>query len=369
MKTYVWSLPTRVFHWMLVLFVVLAFLTSESDPWLNQHAAVGYGIGVLILFRIYWGFAGPRYARFTQWPLSLREAIRFSKNILHAQDVYMSHNPAASFVMLGIIMTLFLLTITGILAYGVQEGRGILAFLNASLSQEMNLFVEVHAVLSTLLLLLVGAHISGVLVDTCLHPRHHTLGSIFDGYKHIKGTATILTPSHKVFAVMMLSVALGVTLYTSSFQNTLTQSRYNQIDYDTEHPLFAEECASCHTLYPPTLLPERSWRALMRNLENHFGDDASLEAKEEKSILAYLLKHSAESATSESAVHILKTFPDKPIIAITQTPYWEKRHKEIADDIFQSEKIKSKANCKACHSDVEKGMLEDMNIKIPTMGR
>ena len=41
----------------------------------------------------------------------------------------------------------------------------------------------------------------------------------------------------------------------------------------------------------------------------------------------------------------------------------EKKHKDIPKDVFKNEKVKSVANCKACHSDIEKGLIEYENIK------
>ncbi len=365
MRTYVWCLPTRLFHGMLVVLVLLALLTSESDAWLDWHAAIGYGVGMLVIFRIVWGFVGSKHALFSSWPFSIKEAISFGRCILHTQKAYASHNPAASLVMYSIIVTLLLLSITGILAYGVQEGKGVLGFLNLTLSTDMELFVEAHEIFSSLLLLFVGMHISGVLIDTFLHPEHRTLRSIIDGYKHLEAESVRLTLLQKCVAAVGLSAVLLTVIFAATTQSKLTKSIYSQVDYEKEHPLFAEECASCHMLYPPRLLPRKSWQLLMSNLKHHFGDDASLETEEEKAITAYLLKYAAESSTQESSVYILKSFPKKDIIAITETPYWKKRHKEIPPPIFKSEKILSRANCKACHGDVEKGLIEDIKIKIP----
>ncbi len=62
MKTYIWSWPTRIFHWLLVIGMVAAYLLAEEEELLNYHSAVGYMVGILILFRIIWGFAGPKYS-------------------------------------------------------------------------------------------------------------------------------------------------------------------------------------------------------------------------------------------------------------------------------------------------------------------
>lgn len=114
---------------------------------------------------------------------------------------------------------------------------------------------------------------------------------------------------------------------------------------------------------PPDILPKKSWKTLMSNLENHFGDDASLEEKETQNILDFLLKNSAQNSTKEYSVKVLNSIGNKDIIAITQTSFWEKEHKNIPKELFWNEKIKSKANCKACHTDIEKGLIEDDKIK------
>ena len=39
---------------------------------------------------------------------------------------------------------------------------------------------------------------------------------------------------------------------------------------------------------PPNLLPKKSWELIMGDLENHFGDDASLDEDVNKNILTFL---------------------------------------------------------------------------------
>jgi hypothetical protein len=101
----------------------------------------------------------------------------------------------------------------------------------------------------------------------------------------------------------------------------------------------------------------------MNDLENHFGDDASIDEESNKNILAFLLKNSAETSTLEASWNFLNSIEDKDIIALSQTAFWKKTHEDIPKEIYNNKKIKSKANCKACHSDIEKGLIEDENIK------
>jgi len=64
----VWDLPTRLFHWLLAACVVGSFVTIKTGGHLMVwHERFGYAALALVLFRLVWGFAGGRYARFTQF--------------------------------------------------------------------------------------------------------------------------------------------------------------------------------------------------------------------------------------------------------------------------------------------------------------
>lgn len=101
----------------------------------------------------------------------------------------------------------------------------------------------------------------------------------------------------------------------------------------------------------------------MSNLENHFGDDASLNEEDNKIILDFLTQYSAEKSTKEASFKILKSKVNEDIIAISETNFWKREHKSIPEKVFQHNEIKSKSNCKACHTDIEKGLIEDVKIK------
>jgi len=114
---------------------------------------------------------------------------------------------------------------------------------------------------------------------------------------------------------------------------------------------------------PPNILPEKSWKILMSDLKNHFGDDASLDEEDTQNILNFLLENSAGKSTKEASVKVLNSIKNKDIIAITQTSFWKKEHKNIPKEIFENSEVKTKANCSACHMDIEKGLIEDDKIK------
>ena len=75
-STRVWDLPTRVFHWALAACIVGSILTASiGGNAIGWHFRFGYAILALVLFRLVWGFAGPRYARFSSFPPNPAAAI------------------------------------------------------------------------------------------------------------------------------------------------------------------------------------------------------------------------------------------------------------------------------------------------------
>ncbi len=363
-RVYVWTLPTRLFHWLFVVLIVAAWISTEEDRWLNIHAVIGSTVGVLVMFRIVWGIIGPRYSRFGDFHLSFSALKEYLLSLFNPSRRTIGHNPAASFVMVAMLSTVVLAVFSGMLAYGIQENRGLLASLHTGFFQDMEMFEEIHEFFANLLLVLIAAHVVGVLVDRLLHRNDRTLNSIIDGHKNMEGESAALSWFQKVVAIIGVGGAIAFLVYALSTPNNPIVAGYNEkIDYAKINPVFVNECGSCHTLYPPTLLPKESWTKLMGDLSNHFGDDASLDPADQQSILAYLLAHSAETSDQEMSVKMLKTFQKRDMIAITRTPFWKKRHKDISEEIFTSDHVKSRANCKACHSDVEQGTIEDSAIK------
>lgn len=62
----IWDLPIRLAHWLLVLLVAVSWFTGKYGA-LDWHRVSGYAILTLVLFRIYWGFAGSSTARFADF--------------------------------------------------------------------------------------------------------------------------------------------------------------------------------------------------------------------------------------------------------------------------------------------------------------
>lgn len=118
-----------------------------------------------------------------------------------------------------------------------------------------------------------------------------------------------------------------------------------------------KECSACHMAYSPGMLPARSWRKIMADLGNHFGEDASLDKATTQHIADYLVAHAADAGGRRSwAMRGLK--PTDVPLRITDTPWWVRAHwGEVPASAFKDPRVGSKANCAACHRGAAMGMF------------
>lgn len=126
------------------------------------------------------------------------------------------------------------------------------------------------------------------------------------------------------------------------------------------------ECSSCHMLYHPALLPERSWQKMMTGLDKHFGENASLDAQTRDEIAAFLAANSADKQNGRRSQRILQSIPAAAApLRISETGYFTAKHDEVSPATFKRKAIGSAANCIACHKGAEQGNFSESQIKIP----
>lgn len=219
MRTYIWSVPTRLFHWLAFFSLVSAFIIGESEGNLNLHTSFGYMAASLVLFRIIWGFIGPRYSKFTDFPIGFKSIKEFFTNMKESKRRHMGHNPAASLVMLAILVMVVALACSGMLALAA-EGAGPLSFLNISPTET---FEELHEVFVKILIGLVMLHIIGLITDKLLHGDNGTLFSMFTGYKTKAGESVQLTAIQKAVSVIFLTLPLALFAIGAATQNLASE--------------------------------------------------------------------------------------------------------------------------------------------------
>lgn len=154
--------------------------------------------------------------------------------------------------MITMLVCTFLIILTGVLTYGIQEGKGILGFLNETFFKGMKSMDNIHEFFANFFIFLIVLHLAGIVVDKFLHKEVETLKSIFTGYKNSKEDKSIkLNIFQKLFAGFMFILLIAFLVFNLlNPKNVLVASINKPIDYKVQNELFVDECASCHTLYP-----------------------------------------------------------------------------------------------------------------------
>jgi cytochrome b len=201
MKSYIWTLPTRVFHWSLAIGFTIAYILGDFNKFENLHFAFGAFVGTLILFRFIFGIFGPRYSNFKDFPIGPKHQKGFIKNYFSQAKNHIGHNPAAAVVMLLILLIGLFCSISGYLLYATENNMLRFAI-------QEDLLEEVHEVLANIFLVSVGAHLLGILADSLLHRKTGTLQSIFTGYKNIEARNAKLNTFHKYFVLLWVIVPI-----------------------------------------------------------------------------------------------------------------------------------------------------------------
>ena len=127
-----------------------------------------------------------------------------------------------------------------------------------------------------------------------------------------------------------------------------------------EHAATLKECGACHMVYPPQMLPQRSWDAMMSHLESHFGDIATVDEATRIDILAFLLANAADAPGAPANPHVLRGVgADAVPERITALSWWKGRHEEVNFSNLKATKVKSASNCLGCHAGADKGEFHE----------
>ncbi len=119
---------------------------------------------------------------------------------------------------------------------------------------------------------------------------------------------------------------------------------------------YTAECGACHTAYPPTLLPARSWQRLMGGLDRHYGSDAALDPRTVAELGAWLQQH---AGTSRRAAE------EPPQDRITRSAWFERRHRRVEPETWRLPSVQSAAQCAACHRGADQGRFDDDEMLMP----
>lgn len=162
-KAVIWDLPTRLFHWLLVLCMAGSWITGEKEAF-DWHMRFGYMILILLLFRLIWGLVGAETARFQHFVRGpsavlhhLRELAAPSRMLAHA-----GHNPLGALAVVGLLGLTATQAVSGLFTSdGILVDGPLVAHVSGAVSSVMR---QVHLVGFNILLGVIALHVLAILV-------------------------------------------------------------------------------------------------------------------------------------------------------------------------------------------------------------
>lgn len=188
----VWDPWLRLFHWSLVAVFTVAWLTAEENETL--HEAAGYIVAGLIAFRLVWGFAGPRYVRFSQFVRGPLATLTYMGDAVRGRaQRYLGPNPAGAAMVLALLVTLSGTALTGWLyEQSAEKARAALpvAARAGSHVEDSHALEGAHEALANLALILVILHVGGVAFSSW-RQRENLPRAMIHGRKRAPGAGDV----------------------------------------------------------------------------------------------------------------------------------------------------------------------------------
>jgi cytochrome b len=208
----VWDLPLRLFHWLLVATILVAFLSSEEDSALAPfHIPAGWVAAVLIAFRLVWGFAGGEHARFADFLKPGRIAHHLGGLFTGRPERSIGHNALG-----GLAIIALLGTIGGVIYSGatMQGDSG----------------EELHETLGNVLLGLIGLHVVAVVIMS-LVTRDNLIRAFVTGRKRADlhpGALNARPPAMLAVPLALIAIAASAWGATIVYPGAFTPGAHSK---------------------------------------------------------------------------------------------------------------------------------------------
>ena len=171
----VWDPLLRLFHWLLVVGFVVGYFTQTENYQLHLYA--GYGLLGLLCWRLLWGLAGTRTARFSSFLFRPATVLAYLHAMLRGQPPrYLGHNPAGGIMILLMLLCLLVISLSGIALDAGENRAGPLG--HTRLFLYTDLIGEVHVASTNIALALIALHLLGVLYSSLAHRENLVLSMI-----------------------------------------------------------------------------------------------------------------------------------------------------------------------------------------------
>lgn len=201
-----WDLPTRLFHWLLVILIVAAVVTAKiGGNAMDWHGRIGLSILGLIAFRLTWGFIGSYHARFASfWPTPSSVRAYLRGNWQGA-----GHNPLGALSVLALLVLICVQCLTGLFSNDDIAFNGpLLGLISKELSDQLT---GLHKLSINVLIMLIVLHL-GAIAFYAFVKKDNLIKPMITGWKDVppgNGAKTSKGGSAMAFIVAAL-IAMAV---------------------------------------------------------------------------------------------------------------------------------------------------------------
>jgi cytochrome b len=223
-KRLVWDLPLRLFHWLFALSIGAAWATAKAGyDWMQVHFYIGYWIIGLLLFRIVWGFIGPRHARFSSFLETPPAVWRYARRLFDRHSPpSVGHNPLGGLMVLVMLLLVALQSATGLFCTDDVIWSGPY---NASVSKATaSVLSSVHSGNFNFILAAVALHVLAIFYYR-VFKKQSLVSSMFTGYK-----PAALVPEHEAIRSSQLLKAIVVSALSAGIVYWIVVSAPPAID-------------------------------------------------------------------------------------------------------------------------------------------
>lgn len=206
----VWDLPTRLFHWGLVIAIAGSWWTAENDD-LETHLLFGYAALALVLFRLAWGLFGSETARFASFVRGPGEALAHARELLRPGPLrrHAGHNALGGYAVLLLLALVLVQTVTGLFSSG-----GDIFLVAGPLNDLVDTrtegwFETVHEVAFDVILAASAVHIAAILLYW-LAKRLNLIGPMVTGSAPLPGDEPAPRLVSPLVGLAVMAVAAGL---------------------------------------------------------------------------------------------------------------------------------------------------------------
>lgn len=207
----VWDLPTRLFHWALVLCVLGSVVSAKlGGNVMVWHMRCGYVVLALVAFRVLWGVVGGRWSRFTHFVYSPGAILRYLRRKPRAGERFdVGHNPLGGLSVLAMLAWLLLQIGSGLIADDEIATTGpLIRFVSGDASLVWTGYHKTWGQWG--IFALVGLHVAAILYYRFGHD-HDLIGPMLSGDKRLGNEVqpTRDTLATRLFALTLLAACAG----------------------------------------------------------------------------------------------------------------------------------------------------------------